>query len=780
MEVKITGEKRTRGAVSTLISIFIVFFLVGYFTFIGFRYPLIGLEVEKNQGDWIVTSKMDKGWSSTQSIVEGDIVKLVNGQEVEKHSTLQRFNVIEMADTITVENREFDTKTYSIAKDGKEDFYLFYVLLPLFLNLITISLSILLYYKAEVNKAAILLTYFLLSLGICYIGGYTSALGDGVGRVVTTVTLPSTVILLIHFLQTYFSRYEMTFMNKAMLKYLYIANLVVVSVVIGMDFIATDFATRNFELLYFLILILSLSYYMIKLSIRYKDSTMVTVIKILRMSFFLAFSPFIIFYLIPELGLGYAIISAEIASSFIVIIPISLVYLLLAEKLFDIAFLMSRMRYYALLAFPVAIVGVVILSFFPQIQLTFSFIITLFSIFFVSIIILLYIKEYIDYKVKHHLFSQKGNFEMSLYTFFQKAKHETKVRSLVYYLQNEIKEVLGVKDVLYSELYTEDGGTSWAIRNERNYPLRHIQKAKEVNWNQYGIGTLIEVSDGFGIVIGGDHNHKKVILFGMKDSKTNLNIQEKIWLETLIYFSSILLENFELIEGLVDKIEDYKEKSNHPLWLSRLLFSLAEKERTNLSIDLHDSVLQDQLRLLREVEQMAMKATGPELKNDLSNIQESMLDNIHLVRETCNELQPPFLSEIGIIQSIQNLVDQTNLRCSFILTSELDPSIQWLDKEVDLALYRVVQELLNNAMEHSQATKVELTLRKNDRSLSLIYHDDGVGFDMAVLNDSFKTMGLFGVKERVRSLGGTIEIGSAEGRGLSVHIEFKEGDHKRD
>lgn len=766
---------------TNLFALFLALFLTGYFTFIGFRYPLIGLEVEKKQSDWIVTSKMDKGWSSTQPIEEGDIIKLVNGQEVEKHPTLKKFSMIEMADTITVENQDSEMKTYSVTTNSNGTSYLFYLLFPLFFNVITIGLSVLLYYKARNNQRATILMFFLLSLGICYLGAYASTLGDSIGRIVTTITLPSTVILLIHFLRIYFLKYDMTFMKKKVSKYLYVITLVVVSSLVGTEFMATNLVTREFELFYFLLLILLLSYYVIKLLIRYKNSTMATIIKILGVSFFLAFSPFIILYLIPELWLGNAIISAEVASSFLIIIPISLVYLLLAEKLFDIAFIMGRLRYYVLLAFPFAAIGVVISSFFSQqIQLTNSFTIILFLFFFVGVILLLYIKEYLDYKIKHHLFSQKGNLEMSLYNFFQKAKHETKVSSLVHYLQNEIKEVLGVKDVLYSELYTEDEGTSWAIRNDGNYPLRHIQKAKEVNWIRCGIGTLIEVNDGFGIVIGGDHNHKKVILFGMKDSKTNLNIQEKIWLETLVYFSSILLENFELIEGLVDKIEDYKEKSNHPLWLSRLLFSLAEKERANLSIDLHDSVLQDQLQLLREVEQMAMKATSPELKNDLSNIQESMLDNIHLVRETCNELQPPFLSEIGVIQSIQNLVDQTNLRGSFILTSELDPSIQWLDKEVELALYRVVQELLNNAMEHSLATKVELTLRKNDQSLSLIYHDDGVGFDMEVLNDSFKTMGVFGVKERVRSLGGTIEINSALGQGMSAQIEFKEGDHKHD
>lgn len=759
---------------TSLFTLFIVLFLTGYFTFIGFRYPLVGLEVEKSQNNWIVTSKMDKGWSSTQPIFEGDIIKYINGQAVEKHSTVMKYNMVEMADTITVENKRAEMKTYSVATNGIGNSQLYYLLFPLFFNVITIGLSILLYYKAKNHQSSIILVLFLLSLGICYLGAYASTLGDGIGRIVVTVTLPSTVILLIHFLQTYFLKYGITFMKKAIPTYLYSLTALVVSFVIGMEFIAVDFFTRNFELIYFLLLIVLLSYYVTRLLILYKDSTMATVIKILGMSFFLAFSPFILFYLIPELGLGYAIIPAEVASSFLIIIPIALVYLLLAEKLFDIAFMMGRLRYYSLLAFPLALVGVATLSFFPQIQLTVSFTITLFFILLISMILLLYIKEYLDYKIKHHLFSRKDNLEVSLYTFFQKAKREAKVSSLVNYLQNEIKEVLGVKDVFYSEVYRLDEGDSWSIKNENSYPTGHLQKVEEVNWAHSGIGTLIEVSDGFGIVIGGDHHQKKAILFGMKDSKTNLNIQEKVWLETLAYFSSILLENLQLIEDLIDKIEDYKEGSNYPPWLSRLLFSLAEKERTNLSIDLHDSVLQDQLQLLREIEQIEANTTSLDLKRDLSKLQERMLDNIHLVRETCNELQPPFLSEIGVIQSIQNLINQTNLRCSFILTYELDKSIQWLDKDIELTLYRVVQELLNNAMEHSEAVNVRLSIQKKTDMIILTYQDDGVGFDLSVLQDSFKTMGLFGLRERVRSIGGSVQLVSAEGEGMSVDIEFKQ------
>ena len=67
--------------------------------------------------------------------------------------------------------------------------------------------------------------------------------------------------------------------------------------------------------------------------------------------------------------------------------------------------------------------------------------------------------------MSHHLFSQKSNFEGSLYKFFQKAKDETKVKSLIKNLMNEIKDVLMVKDVVYIEMVSEDDGDHWLLKN---------------------------------------------------------------------------------------------------------------------------------------------------------------------------------------------------------------------------------------------------------------------------------------------------------------------------
>ena len=747
-------KKVTKSKVIPLILIFICLGITIYFTSVIVKYPLIGMEVREENEQWIVEKVYENGWASNLAIEKGAIVALVDKKNVDDYPTVKLFHRIEMAKSITFIDEDARIEHYSISYHDMDGKLVFNLLLPLLFSVITLALSTFLYLKTKRDQAAIILIYFLLSLGVCYLGAFVSARGDFVARVLILITLSSSIVFLFHFLREYFLRYDITFIKTKSLYALYLVNVLILIMNFGNQMRLGSFDTPKYELMFFLLLLLTLLFHLLNFYRKQRYSKSSPVIKILGLTVLVAFGPFVFFYIIPNVFLGKEFIPTEVAAIFLIIIPISLVYLLLAEKLFDIEFMLNRLRYYSLLAFPFSILIVLLISFVPQIQLDATQTILVFITLLTCLTLLLYIKEYLDYKLRYHLFSRKDHLEMSLYTFFQKAKREAKVSSLVNYLQNEIKEVLGVHDVFYSEVYRENEGDRWSIKAEESYPTGHLQKIEKINWDHSSIGNLIEVSDGYGIVIGGDQHQKKAIHFGMKNSKTNLNIQEKVWLETLAYFSSILLENLQLIEELIDKIEDYKEGSDYPPWLSRLLFSLAEKERTNLSIDLHDSVLQDQLQLLREIEQIQANVTSTDLRNDLSTLQERMLDNIHLVRETCNELQPPFLSEIGVIQSIQNLINQTNLRCSFILTYELDKSIQWLDKDVELTLYRVVQELLNNAMEHSEAKNVCLSIEKKAEMITLTYQDDGVGFDLSVLQDSFKTMGLFGLRERVKSIGG--------------------------
>ena len=162
-----------------LLPILFVIGLTIYFTFIILKYPLVGIEVmNKMINGWLKIS-MKKVGQMDQPIEEGDIVKLVNGEKPEDHSTVSLFNRVEKAESITILDKDLNTtKTYSIANNNLDFQYVLYLLLPLLFSVTTISLSIFLYRKKKEDQSAIILIYFLLSIGVCYLSASTSARGD--------------------------------------------------------------------------------------------------------------------------------------------------------------------------------------------------------------------------------------------------------------------------------------------------------------------------------------------------------------------------------------------------------------------------------------------------------------------------------------------------------------------------------------------------------------------------------------------------------------------------
>lgn len=765
-------------------SLFFIIAAIGltiYFFSVVYQYPLIGIEIKEIDGQWVVENIYQNGWAARESLEEGSILKQVDGKDPEENRAVRYFSIVEKAKTIMLEDSRGITGIYTVSYHLWDSQYIIYLFIPMFFTVIMISLSVFLYIRKKEDKSARMLIYFLLTIGLVYFGASASARGDFLSRMVTLAFLPGSLLLFIQFLNTYLLKYQLYFINRRMNRFFIGVYLFALLMMFGSIFLRNlSSATSMVHLILFLILSIFLFFHFTIFYIKNRESDGKSVLKIMLATMFLAFSPFVFLYGLPNVLFKRELVSGEITAFFLVVIPIVFVYLQLAEKLFDIEFLLNRLRYYSLLAFPFSLLVIILLSIFMHSFTISRLHVRVFVTLYVSTTLFLYLKEYIDYKFRHHLFSQKSSFERSLYKFFQKAKYETKVKSLIENLMNEVKAVLNVREVHYIEIKMNSNENQWIISSEGSYPDDFYAMIKGVKWDHFQIGALIELNHGYCIIIGDDYHSKNLIFFGLKRFVTNLNIQEKIWLETIAYYSGILLENFQLIEGLFRKIENYREEmqevnEGYPYWLSRLLFSLSEKERTNLSIDLHDSVLQDQLQLLRDVDLIVEQTSDTIVKESLHLLKEKMLDNIHQIRETCNELRPPFLRELGIIQSLGNLIEQTKLRADFILHVNMDRSIKQLDPEIELVIYRVVQELLNNAMKHSQASIVCLSLKKVNKQLVLSYSDDGIGIDMTKLNDSFKTMGISGMKERVRSLGGSMTIDSIISQSLHIQIKLELG-----
>ena len=248
---------------------------------------------------------------------------------------------------------------------------------------------------------------------------------------------------------------------------------------------------------------------------------------------------------------------------------------------------------------------------------------------------------------------------------------------------------------------------------------------------------------------------------------------EQEWLETAVHYVTILYDNLHLIEDLMKRLEDMVKNNETPKWMLRLLFKLSEKERSSLSSDLHDSVLQDLIIWYRKLESLRSSASfDEETQRELIQIEEGLLDAIHQIRITCNELRPPFLLKMGLVESLKSLFSYTRMFANYEIEFSAEQLDCSLNEEQILGVYRIVQELLNNASKHSGATKVTMALTGRDDHIYFSYSDDGIGIDLSALEGSFQHMGIAGIEKRVLSLEGNVEFTSAPQKGFHVNIHF--------
>src|SRR5690606_37163515 len=155
----------------------------------------------------------------------------------------------------------------------------------------------------------------------------------------------------------------------------------------------------------------------------------------------------------------------------------------------------------------------------------------------------------------------------------------------------------------------------------------------------------------------------------------------------------------------------------------------------------------------------------------LKVIQDQILDVIYEIRTYCETLTPTLLSTLGLNAELDKLIMKVKTNANFVLRSKIGQS-NVKDYDVQLHIYRMVQELFNNALKHSDAKTVTLELIFNENEILIHYMDDGIGFDAKkVLNDA-NTIGINGLKERVYMLNGKITIWSEINKGVKIDISI--------
>ncbi|MDF2937757.1 MAG: hypothetical protein K0Q90_3130 [Paenibacillaceae bacterium] len=259
---------------------------------------------------------------------------------------------------------------------------------------------------------------------------------------------------------------------------------------------------------------------------------------------------------------------------------------------------------------------------------------------------------------------------------------------------------------------------------------------------------------------------------------TILGLEEIHWLQLILTYLAVSLENVQLIRMLDNKIQTLSSlvpkeaDADNTRWFRKLMFSLQEKERVRIAMDIHDSTMQDLFFLKRRLQTIQ---TQHMLTSEGQAALESASEFIDMInaglRQSCFELHPYMLRDIGLVEALNKLfhVERTTaeFRIEFSVTGIQRIEEQGL--EAKQHIFRMIQELLNNAKKYSHASEIRFILQYRKGLILLEYSDDGMGFEekqQAGREIGSSGRGLEQLKSRVLSMEGSYELSTSPGKGV--------------
>tara|TARA_R110002049_G_scaffold285698_4_gene466946 strand:- start:63755 stop:65356 length:1602 start_codon:yes stop_codon:yes gene_type:complete len=241
--------------------------------------------------------------------------------------------------------------------------------------------------------------------------------------------------------------------------------------------------------------------------------------------------------------------------------------------------------------------------------------------------------------------------------------------------------------------------------------------------------------------------------------------QDAAFLESLGNTVAVAIENAQLVKSL--ELKNAKIKS-----LSQDYVRQLEAERQHIARELHDETGQVLIGLKLRLQVLAglLNVEQAEAKDELDCLRSQLNQATAQLRDLAKRLRPPTLDELGFEAALRQLVAEYRNQCEFQIRVDFQSQPE-LSSELETAFYRIAQEGLTNIIKHSDADTVEIVFANQDGRQVFSIRDNGCGFDPEMNTSG---LGLIGMKERVKMLGGSIDIRSVTDVGTSVEISLSE------
>jgi PAS domain S-box-containing protein len=224
----------------------------------------------------------------------------------------------------------------------------------------------------------------------------------------------------------------------------------------------------------------------------------------------------------------------------------------------------------------------------------------------------------------------------------------------------------------------------------------------------------------------------------------------------------MIVMNSQLSNEVAMRTADLSALTDH-------IHKIAETEKSNLARELHDELGSTLVAVKLEVERLGDEAPSLELAEGYSRIKELVVHALKTTRGVVNQLYPTVLDDCGLVAAIQWQANEFRTHSGIAIDLIVPKEPLFVERPFALAAYRITQECLTNIAKHAEADRIQIEMAGSSGFLDLTIRDNGKG-----MPDKSKTggHGIFGMVERARYLGGSMEIGSEPGKGTTARLHL--------
>lgn len=256
------------------------------------------------------------------------------------------------------------------------------------------------------------------------------------------------------------------------------------------------------------------------------------------------------------------------------------------------------------------------------------------------------------------------------------------------------------------------------------------------------------------------------------------DIKPQDYREIFVWMGVITSLAFAIGVFMIQKIFKYMKRVEDSRRLTEKMFlntiiQTEEKERKRFAKDLHDGMGPLLSSVKMSVSSLAHMKHDDATREIVENTEIVINEAIKSLKEISDNLSPHVLNNFGLVRALNNFANKINITKTIRIKIESDLKDERFDNNVEVVLYRVICELINNTIKHAHAKKIDISLTKESDYLSITYKDDGKGFDVSKIIDqpSSSGMGFSNIYSRINSLKGEINIASEQKKGTLVTIK---------